>query len=140
MQTYTRVRALCWGLGMLLVMIVVAAAIGARLAYAQRDVRPAFVIVERLATTGDASIQEQYAALAREILPKYAGRYLARSQRNILLEGSDAAPCCVAILEFPSMESATRWYASAENQAAVRIRNSGAAFRLVAIEGLSSQK
>ena len=57
---------------------------------------PAFVIVERLATTGPESIQEEYAKLAREILPKYGARYLARSQRNTLLEGEGAAPCCLA--------------------------------------------
>jgi hypothetical protein len=39
---------------------------------AQQVRHPAFVIVERVATTGDESIQEQYAKLAREVLPKYA--------------------------------------------------------------------
>src|ERR1700761_7363015 len=71
--------------------------------------RPAFVIVERTATTGPESIQDDYAKLAREILPKYGARYLARSQHNVSLEGDSAAPCCVAILEFPSLEAVTRW-------------------------------
>jgi uncharacterized protein (DUF1330 family) len=74
-------------------------------AVAQQESRPAFVIVERTATTGDETIQEQYAKLAREILPKYGARYLARSQRNTLLEGDGPAPCCIAILQFPSMEA-----------------------------------
>ena len=64
---------------------------------------PAFVIVERTATTGPETVQQEYAKLAREILPKYAARYLARSQENSLLEGDGAAPCCVAILQFPNM-------------------------------------
>jgi uncharacterized protein (DUF1330 family) len=95
--------------------------------------------VERTATTGDESIQEQYAKLARDILPKYGARYLARSQHNALLEGDGPAPCCMAILEFPSLEAARRWYDSPENQAAAKIRQSGARFRLVAIEGLPEQ-
>jgi uncharacterized protein (DUF1330 family) len=103
---------------------------------AQQESRPAFVIVERTATTGDESIQEQYAKLAREILPKYGARYLARSQRNTLLEGDGPVPCCMAIVQFPSMEAVRRWYESSENQSAAKIRQSGAKFRIIAIEGL----
>jgi uncharacterized protein (DUF1330 family) len=78
--------------------------------------RPAFVIVERTDTTGPETIQQEYAKLAREILPKYAARYLARSQENTMLEGDGVAPCCVAILQFPNMDAVKRWYDSAENQ------------------------
>lgn len=109
-------------------------------AMAQQQSNPAFVIVERTATTGDESIQQQYAQLARDILPKYGARYLARSQRNSLLEGDGAAPCCMAILQFPSMDAVRRWYDSPENQSAAKVRQSGAKFRIIAIEGLSDQK
>jgi uncharacterized protein (DUF1330 family) len=105
---------------------------------AQQDASPAYVIVQRTATTGSESIQNDYAKLAREILPKYGARYLARSQRNVLLEGNDPAPCCIAILQFPSMDAVRRWYDSAENQSAAKIRQSGAKFEIVAIEGLPS--
>jgi uncharacterized protein (DUF1330 family) len=104
---------------------------------AQQEDRPAFVIVERVATTGDESIQQEYAKLAREILPKYGARYLARSQRNTLLEGDGPTPCCMAILQFPSVDAVRRWYDSPENQAAAKVRQSGAKFRIVAIEGLT---
>src|SRR5207237_7567452 len=77
---------------------------------AQQEGPPAFVIVERLTTTAEESVQEEYAKLARDILPKYGARYLARSRRNILLEGDGAAPCCMAILQFPSLDTARRWY------------------------------
>jgi uncharacterized protein (DUF1330 family) len=118
--------------------IVLTAALGGP-SGGQEDKRPAFVVVERTATLGPESIQEDYAKLAREILPKYGARYLARSQRNALLEGEDAMPCCIAILQFPSMEAVRRWYASSENQEAAKVRQSGAKFRLVAIEGLPVQ-
>jgi uncharacterized protein (DUF1330 family) len=107
---------------------------------AQQQDNPAFVIVERTATTGDESIQQQYAKLARDILPKYGARYLARSQHNALLEGDGAAPCCMAILQFPSMEAVRRWYDSPENQSAAKVRQSGAKFRIIAIEGVAEQK
>ena len=111
-----------------------------RLSFAQQEERPAFVIVERTATTGAESIQEEYAKLARDILPHYGGRYLARSRQNALLEGDGTVLCCIAILQFPNMEAAKRWYQSPENQAAAKIRQSGGRFRLVAIEGLSAQR
>lgn len=107
---------------------------------AQQEQTPAFVIVERVATTGPESIQEEYGKLARDILPKYGARYLARSRQNVLLEGDGSAPCCMALLQFPSLEAVTRWYNSPENQAATKIRQSGARFRLIAIEGLPNQK
>ena len=105
---------------------------------AQQGSSTAFVIVQRTATTGSESIQAEYAKLAREILPKYGARYLARSQRNVLLEGNDPAPCCIAILQFPSMDAVRRWYDSPENQSAAKIRQSGAKFEIIAIEGLTS--
>jgi hypothetical protein len=46
------------------------ACLAVKSAAAQQERRPAFVIVERKATTGDESIQDEYAKLAREILPK----------------------------------------------------------------------
>jgi uncharacterized protein (DUF1330 family) len=103
---------------------------------AAEEERPAFVIVERTATSGPETIQQDYARLAREILPKYAARYLARSQDNTLLEGDGVAPCCMAVLQFPNMDAVRRWYDSAENQQASRVRQSGAKFRIIAIQGL----
>jgi len=101
---------------------------------------PAFVIVERTATTGPEIIQQEYANLAREILPKYAARYLARSQENTLLEGDGVAPCCMAILQFPNMDAVKSWYGSAENQEASKVRQSGARFRIIAVQGLPPAK
>jgi uncharacterized protein (DUF1330 family) len=103
----------------------------------QEPQHPAFVIVERTETTGSESIQNEYAKLAREILPRYGARYLARSQNNLLLEGAGAAPCCMAILQFPSLDAVRKWYDSPENQSAAKVRQSGARFRIVAIEGLA---
>jgi uncharacterized protein (DUF1330 family) len=124
----------------LLGFVALTAAALSRPSLAQQDERPAFVIVERTATTGPESIQEDYAKLARDILPKYGARYLARSRGNALLEGEGAAPCCMALLQFPSMAAVKRWYESAENQAATKVRQGGARFRLIAIEGLPAQK
>jgi uncharacterized protein (DUF1330 family) len=97
---------------------------------------PAFVIVERLTTTGPESIQQQYGKVSRDIVAKFGGRYIARSQQNTLLEGDGAAPCCMAIISFPSAEAAKSWFDSPENQDAAKIRRSGATFRIVSVQGL----
>ncbi|MBR0778173.1 DUF1330 domain-containing protein [Bradyrhizobium diazoefficiens] len=119
-------------------VVLVAALLGPSLA--QQEERPAFVVIERTATTGPESIQEEYGKLARSILPKFDARYLARSQRNTLLEGEGDAPCCMAFLQFPSMDAARRWFDSSENREASKVRQSGARFRIVALEGLPAQK
>src|SRR5215468_10287779 len=100
-------------------------------AFAQSQSRPAFVIVERLTTTGPESLQEQYGKVSRDIVAKFGGRYLARSQHNALLEGDGSVPCCMAILSFPSVEAAKNWFDSPENQETAKIRRSGATFRIV---------
>jgi uncharacterized protein (DUF1330 family) len=104
--------------------------------FAQSQNRPAFVIVDRLTTTGPESLQEQYGKVSRDIVAKFGGRYLARSQHNAVLEGEGSVPCCMAILSFPSVEAAKNWFDSPENQDAAKIRRSGATFRIVSIEGL----
>jgi uncharacterized protein (DUF1330 family) len=130
--------------GLRLVAVIGGAAIFAtvllRSSFAQQEERPALLIVERTETIGAESIQEEYAKLARDILPKFGARYLARSQKNELLEGNGPAPCCIAIIEFPNLDAARRWYASPENQAAAKIRQSGARFKLIAVEGLPAGK
>jgi uncharacterized protein (DUF1330 family) len=107
---------------------------------AQPEDHPAFVIVERTATTGPETIQQEYAKLARDILPKFGAHYLARSQENTLLEGDGAVPCCMAILAFPNMDAVRRWYDSPENQEAAKVRQSGAKFRIIAVQGLPPEK
>jgi|SRR5580700_6469846 uncharacterized protein (DUF1330 family) len=127
-------KRIFWLRAMLAVAAVLAFTASARL-FAQQATAPAFVIVERLGTTGPESIQEQYGKVSREIVAKFGGRYLARSH-NALLEGDAGTPCCIAILSFPSVEAAKNWFDSPENQEAAKIRRSGATFRIVSMEGL----
>src|ERR1700737_3574642 len=70
-----------WVGAMLTISGVLALAASVRV-LAQQANKPAFVIVERLSTTGPESIQEQYGKVSREIVAKFGGRYLARSQHN----------------------------------------------------------
>jgi uncharacterized protein (DUF1330 family) len=124
-------------LGTLLIVAGILAVSASLRLFAQQANAPAFVIVERLSTTGPETIQEQYGKVSRDIVARFGGRYLARSQHNILLEGDSGTPCCIAILSFPSVEAAKNWFDSPENQEAAKIRRSGATFRIISVEGLS---
>jgi uncharacterized protein (DUF1330 family) len=123
--------------GTILIVVGILAVSASLRLFAQQANAPAFVIVERLSTTGPETIQEQYGKVSRDIVARFGGRYLARSQHNILLEGDSGAPCCIAILSFPSVEAAKNWFDSPENQDAAKIRRSGATFRIISVEGLS---
>jgi len=127
----------CYWFGTMLIVVGILAVSASLRLFAQQANAPAFVIVERLSTTGPETIQEQYGKVSRDIVARFGGRYLARSQHNILLEGDGGTPCCIAILSFPSVEAAKNWFDSPENQDAAKIRRSGATFRIISVEGLS---
>ena len=127
----------CYWFGTMLIVVGILAVSASLRLFAQQANAPAFVIVERLSTTGPETIQEQYGKVSRDIVARFGGRYLARSQHNILLEGDSGTPCCIAILSFPSVEAAKNWFDSPENQEAAKIRRSGATFRIISVEGLS---
>jgi len=127
----------CYWFGTMLIVVGILAVSASLRLFAQQANAPAFVIVERLSTTGPETIQEQYGKVSRDIVARFGGRYLARSQHNILLEGDSGAPCCIAILSFPNVEAAKNWFDSPENQEAAKIRRSGATFRIISVEGLS---
>jgi uncharacterized protein (DUF1330 family) len=127
----------CYWFGTMLIVVGILAVSASLRLFAQQANAPAFVIVERLSTTGPETIQEQYRKVSRDIVARFGGRYLARSQHNILLEGDSGTPCCIAILSFPSVEAAKNWFDSPENQDAAKIRRSGATFRIISVEGLS---
>jgi uncharacterized protein (DUF1330 family) len=46
----------------------------------------------------------------------------------------------MAILQFPNMDAVKRWYGSAENQEASKVRQSGARFRIIAVQGIPPVK
>src|SRR4051812_35752108 len=132
MQRFRRVH---WLGAMLAVAGIFALSVSAP-GLAQKAKKPALLIVERLSTTRPESIQEQYGKVSRDIVAKFGGCYIARSQHNVLLEGESSTPCCIAILSFPSVEVAKSWFDSPENQDAAKIRRSGATFRIISVEGL----
>jgi len=81
---------------------------------------------------------ERYAAYSREVtaqIAAYGGRFLVRGGATVVLEG-EAAPQRQVIVEFPDMERLRSWYASADYQRLLAIRQSASKGTLLAIEGI----
>jgi uncharacterized protein (DUF1330 family) len=93
---------------------------------------PAYVIVET--TINDPEQYERYKEAAPPAIAAYGGRYLARGGELAVFEG-DWDPARLVILEFPDLETAKRWYASAEYGEARTLRDGAARLNVVAVEG-----
>ena len=95
---------------------------------------PAYVVVE--VDVNDPETYEDYKRLAPPPIAAYGGRYLGRGGRTATLEG-DWSPKRLVILEFPSLERAKEWWASAEYAEAKALRRRSASTRMVVVEGLA---
>jgi len=94
---------------------------------------PAYFIVDvNIKDTKDYDTYKQGAAAS---IAQYGGRYLVRGGQHEVLEGT-WQPTRLVVLEFPSMEVAKRWYASAEYEKVKPIRLQNAVSDMVLVEGL----
>ena len=93
----------------------------------------AYVIVE--IEVRDPATYEEYKRLAPPSIAQYGGRYLVRGGKAVTLEG-DWQPKRIVVLEFDSLEQATKWWSSPEYAQAKRLRQACAETRMVAVEGL----
>ena len=94
---------------------------------------PAYVIVE--IEVLDPEGYARYRELAPPTVAAHGGRYIVRGGQTAILEG-DWSPPRLAVLEFPSLERAKAWWASAEYAAARAVRSGAARVRMVAVEGI----
>jgi uncharacterized protein (DUF1330 family) len=78
---------------------------------------------------------EGYKAAAASSIALYGGRYIARGGRTEVLDG-DVSPKRIALLEFPDVATAKRWYVSPEYQAALPLRVQNSISSAVLVEGL----
>jgi uncharacterized protein (DUF1330 family) len=95
---------------------------------------PAYVIVE--IDVKDPAKYERYKQMAPPAIAAFGGRYLARGGACHTLEGT-WAPKRLVILEFPSVEKAKQWCASAEYGPAKAVRQASATAEMVVVEGLA---
>lgn len=77
-----------------------------------------------------------YAAAAAASIARYSGRFLAQGQAPAAVEeGTWPTGRIVTIIEFPDIQQAKDWYASAEYQKAIPLRQGALDVRLVFVDG-----
>lgn len=90
----------------------------------------AYVIGEVEIIKPDA--MKPYGPLIIASVKKFGGRYLARGAKPEVLEGGPAHN--ILIIEFDNAETARRWYASPEYQAAKAVRQGASHLRLLLVD------
>lgn len=83
----------------------------------------------------DAEGYEEYKALARPLVEKYGGRYLARGGELHVDDDDLWSPTRVVVVEFPDMESARRFLDSDEYAPVKALRHKHADSTVVLVAG-----
>ncbi|SMF30074.1 Uncharacterized conserved protein, DUF1330 family [Alteromonadaceae bacterium Bs31] len=76
---------------------------------------------------------EEYTHKIGPLLKKHGGEVVAKGQPS-LLEGKRPLPHVAICIAFPNSDAAKGWYNDPENQALVKLRQSGADFELRLVE------
>jgi len=92
----------------------------------------AYVIAEIEVT--DPTAYEDYRKQVPGVIAKYGGKYVVRGGKVESLEGG-WSPKRLAVVEFPSMEQAMRFYRSPEYAPLIKIRQKASKGKLVIVEG-----
>lgn len=79
--------------------------------------------------------QEEYGQKVPALIKKYGGKILAKAPPQ-RLEGEPQLATAAIVLEFPSLSRAKAWYDDPEHLEMVALRQTGADFDLVLVEGL----
>ena len=78
---------------------------------------------------------EEYKGRAAASIAMHGGRYIARGGKIEVMDG-DVQPKRIAVIEFPDMAAARRWYSSVEYQAALPLRLQNSISNAVLVEGM----
>ena len=93
----------------------------------------AYVIAEIDIT--DPKAYEEYRTKVPAVIAKYGGRYIVRGGKVEALEGG-WQPKRLAVLEFPSMEQAQKFYRSEDYAPLIKLRQRASKGKIVVVEGL----
>jgi uncharacterized protein (DUF1330 family) len=93
----------------------------------------AYVISEVEIVNEDLAVK--YREIAASSITEFGGRYLVRGAEPDVAEGPTTIRRIV-VVEFPSMERARAWYASASYAPALRLRHAALDRRLTFVDGV----
>lgn len=94
---------------------------------------PAYVIAH--IDVKDPTRYEDYKRMSPISIEKFGGRFIARGGKTESLEGT-WQPKRIVLIEFPSVERAREWWASADYAPAKTLRQATSTGDLVVVEGL----
>lgn len=94
---------------------------------------PAYVIAH--IDVKDPARYEDYKKMSPVSIEKFGGRFVARGGKTEVLEGT-WQPKRLVLLEFPSVERAREWWASAEYAPAKALRQATSIGDMIIVEGL----
>jgi uncharacterized protein (DUF1330 family) len=83
----------------------------------------------------DKEQYKQYTKLVPDIIAAYQGKFLARTEESITLEGKEERRR-VVIIEFPTAEKAKEFYNSQNYQEAKKLRKDAAVGEIIVVEGV----
>ena len=93
----------------------------------------AYVIAEIDIT--DPAAYEDYRKQVPDVIARYGGKYIVRGGRVEAIEGG-WSPKRIAVVEFPSMEQALKFYRSPEYAPLIAIRQKASRGKLIIVEGV----
>jgi len=82
----------------------------------------------------DPAAYEEYRRQVPGVIAKYGGKYLVRGGKVEPMEGG-WSPKRLAVVEFPSMEQALKFYRSPEYAPLIKIRQKASKGKLILVEG-----
>lgn len=80
----------------------------------------------RVTKNHDPAWLGEYLEKIGPLFDRHSGKVLCRSLAVEKLEGREAAPEAMVLVEFPDMEHARAWYADQDYAPLIRLRQSGA--------------
>jgi uncharacterized protein (DUF1330 family) len=92
----------------------------------------AYVIAEIDIT--DPGTYEEYRKQVPGVIAKFGGKYIVRGGKVESMEGG-WSPKRLAVVEFPSMDQALKFYRSADYAPLIKLRQKASKGRLVIVEG-----
>jgi uncharacterized protein (DUF1330 family) len=93
----------------------------------------AYVIAEIDIT--DPAADEEYRKQVPGVIAKFGGKYVVRGGKVESLEGG-WSPKRLAVVEFPSMDQALKFYRSADYAPLIKLRQKASRGKLIIVEGI----
>lgn len=84
----------------------------------------------------DSSWVTEYGPKTAALVEKHGGKFIVRRGKMEKLEGKEALPNVVVVIEFPSAEKAKAWYNDPDYAPMIKLRQTGSDAELMVVDGV----